>query len=508
MIIDYTQKKDGVEVSYVNENNQIMVENIPLKNGYYKYVEANPFDKDLIPGLHSFKNHAPIKRETAKYFSAHNINEFFTKDVKNDSPEIYNRISQLTVPNPFSVDIETEITDEYGYSSPDRAENKILSISITDMNLNSILFCIKNPAQETVTDKDKLEIDSVITAALGAEYVNKYDYSYDIRIFDTEYEMLSVFMECINKYFHAMIGWNFNLFDWIWIQNRCTKLGIDIKKGSPTHRISSTKYTLKDKSEVIVKTPTHRIVADYMQFFKDSLIYNNLESYSLDSVCEMILKLKKVMYVGNLRKLYNEDYNKFLGYALMDTILVMLVHKATNLYNVDFFESYFNSVPYAKISQNSISEALIYNELHNDNLFLLESEFNTNVKRPYAGGYVKIPTKKIIEAGAGIDFSGLYPNSMITIGISPDHKVDTIDVNENGRPLTEADNKKWLQYKQQNCTLSPMGRIYDNTSDGVFVRVEKKLIAQRKIFKGHAEDIYLKILPKLENRITELEKIK
>jgi DNA polymerase elongation subunit (family B) len=220
----------------------------------------------------------------------------------------------------------------------------------------------------------------------------------------------------------------------------------------------------------------------------------------------MILGLKKIMYTGNLRTLYQQDPNKFIAYAIIDTILVMLIHKKTNLYDVDFFEAYFNGIAYNKISQNTISEALVYNELRSENIFLLSEEYNVTVKQKYEGGYVKLPLQKIIEACIGVDFSGLYPNSIITIGISPERKVDTIKVDANGYPKTQEDMDIWLKYKAQNCCLSPLGRIYSlEGGDGLFPRIEKKLIAQRKIFKGHAEDIYLNVKQKITERIKELK---
>jgi DNA polymerase elongation subunit (family B) len=503
MLVDYTQKRDGIDVSYVNQDKQIIVENLPLKKGYYKYIACEDWDTEAIPGIRSFKRHSAIKRETDRYFSHHNINEFFSRDLKTDHPSEYERMSQLNVPNPFSVDIETDITDKFGYSTPERAENIIRSISITDVNLSTILFIVKNPNQPEFKDSDKMEIKSVIMNALGASYGSRYEYDFDIRVFDTEGEMLAIFCECVNKYFHCLIGWNILLFDWIWIVNRCIKNGIDIKKASPTFRSQKKKIKLKNGTEREVILPVHRPIVDSMRSFEKALIYNNLESYSLNFVSELILKLKKVMFEGNLRKLYEEQYNKFCGYAIIDTILVMLLHKATNLLNIDFFESYYNNVPYSKITQNAISEALVFNELALDGLFLLESEFNKPVKRDYKGGYVKKPTKKQILAGAGLDFSGLYPNSMITIFISPDGKIDAVEVDEMGRPANPNSEAMWQKYKAMGYTLSPMGRIYDGTTDKLFVRIEKKLIAQRKIFKGHAEDIYLNLQPKLEKVIEE-----
>lgn len=513
MIIDYNQNKSGVDISYVNDDKEINIINVPLVNGYYKYVKAEEFeinDINIISNLRSFKERALIKREPAKYFNKHNINEFLNREIKESHKEIYEKTNKLIIPNPYSVDIETDITDETGYSTPEKAENRILSISVTGIGMDSIQFVLKNPEHPVISDMDKMVINSFILNALGPEYKDLYDFNFEVRVFDTEVEMLNVFFECMNKYFHSIFGWNFDGYDWVYIYNRCLKLGIDMRKASPTFKLNDkiikSNKKGKEEDDIRIKVPAHRLINDYMKFFKTSLIYNNLGSYSLNSIAESILGLKKIMYSGNLRSLYRDDYLKFIAYAFIDTILVMLIHKKTNLYDVDFFESYFNGIAYAKISQNSISEALVYNELREENIFLLESEFNSAIKVKYEGGYVKKPTQKIIEACLGIDFSGLYPNSIITMGISPERKIDKININAQNMPLTQKDMDIWLKYKAQNCTLTPNGTIYSlSDGDGLYVRIEKKLIAQRKVFKGHAEEIYIDILTKIENRITELQ---
>lgn len=501
MIIDYTQGKEGVDISFINNEGKVDLLTAPLKYGYYKYVAAEEFDNNIIPNLKSFKNSSLIKREPTKYFNNHNVNEFFNYELKIEQPLIYEKISKLSLPTPFSIDIETEINDENGYSTPEKAENKILSISITDEKLSTIVFSLKNPDKPELNDSDIESIKNMVLTSLGA-HSTRFEYNFNIRFFDSEIEMLNVFLECIEKYFHSIFGWNFTAFDWIYIYNRCKNLGIDIKKASPTKKIIKKKYTLKDNSELTVEIPSHRIINDYMEFFKESLIYNNLDSYSLSNVSNLILKLDKIMYEGNLRTLYNTNFNKFLAYAIIDTILVMLIHKSTNLYNVDFFESYFNKIPYLKISQNSISESLVYNELRENNKFLLDSEFNSAIKRPYQGGYVKTPTKKIIESGIGIDFSGLYPNSIITNGLSPEKKVDVLLMDiEKGKTLNAQEEYKWQQYKKLGFTLTPRGTVYDTNEDGLYVTIEKKLIKQRKVFKTFAENIYLNHIPKLEQLI-------
>ena len=54
MIIEYTQKKEAVDISYVDKNNQIAVKELFLKDGYYNYEECDETDPLIIPGVKSF----------------------------------------------------------------------------------------------------------------------------------------------------------------------------------------------------------------------------------------------------------------------------------------------------------------------------------------------------------------------------------------------------------------------------------------------------------------------
>lgn len=503
MLIDYTQNKDKFVLSFVNDKKQIEIMNIPLKYGYYRYVKSEYPDGTEIPNLKAFKHGSLIKREPTKMFRNHNLNEFINFEVKTEYPEIYEKIMGLNIPNPVSVDIETDITDEFGYSSPEKAENKILSISVTDINLNSILFVLENRNHPVISEKDNAEIKRMVLETLGEDYAKKYEYKTAIVSFKTEHELLSQFLVYINKYFQSVIGWNFKAYDWLYITNRAKKLGINLGITSPTGKINKLRHKISDIEHIDIEVPAHRIIADYMFMFKDSMIYKNLESFSLNYVSGFILGLNKVVFSGNLRKLYEQEYNKFLAYAFVDTILVMLIHKTTNLYSVDFFECYKNKIFYAGLCQNSISESLIYNTLREKNIFYLEDDFNRPEKRSYLGAYVKAPTKKFSNAMVGIDFSSLYPNSIITCGISPERKVDSIET-VNGKPKTLKDEMVWQKYAESgNYILSPMGRIYENSTDGLYVEIEKRLIAERSVFTGYKDDIYINIIPRLENEITK-----
>lgn len=516
MIIDLTQNKDSIDISYVKENKQIGIEKIifdaaqlvsesgeKIFREYHNFVECLESDPNVHTKLKSFYG-KPIKLDKAHYFTHHNLNYFLNYEIPNFYKDSFQKFNKIAIPNPFSIDIETDITDEYGYSTEDKAENPIRSISFTDFNLNTLLFIVKNPQHPEFNDLDRGYIDAILKDSLG-EYYNKFEYQYNIKVFNTEYEMLNYFIHCFREYFHMLIGWNVYKYDWQYIYNRCEKLGIEVKKASPTGKLVNKDIEINEATHIKLKIPAHRIIIDYMILFKESLIYNNLGKYNLDSISEMVLGLNKVSYKGNLRTLYETDYLRFVAYALIDTILVMLIHKATNLLGIDFFNSYYTGVPYLKLSQNSISEGLIFNELIKDNMFLLESEKSKLPPRPYQGGYVKSPTDKIVGSVAGFDFSSLYPNSMVTIGISPEAKIDSLHCGPDGFPDNEPDRKKWEEYKKLGYCLSPMGRVYDVSKDFLFTRIEKGLLKERKIYKGYMGDIYLNVLTQIEEEIKKRE---
>lgn len=506
MIIDYAQKQETMDISYVTDDGRIKIESVVLRDGYYNYVACDEFDPMKIDGLMSFRG-SHVKREPSKYFTHHNINEYLSRGLKEEHPRVHEMVTKMNLPLPFSVDIETDITDEYGYSTAEAVENPVRSISITDINLNSVLFIVRNPNHPTITPTDCNQIDAVLREALG-DYYTRYSYKREIRVFNTEMEMLDTFFQCINKFFHSTIGWNFIQYDWQYLFNRAKKIGIDVKKTSPKNVLMKAKLKVSPTLTVEYEAPKHRVMVDYMVLFKRSQKFSNWEAYSLNYASETILGLQKVSYEGNLRKLYNDNYARFIGYAFVDTILVMLLHKATNLYGTNFFHSYYTNVPVNRLSQTSISEALVYNELRPSGIFLLESERNNAEKRPYEGGYVKNPTRKFVDCVMGVDFASLYPSTINTVCLSPERKIDHIVVGEDGFPANPIEEQRWQKYKEKGCCLSPMGRVYDNNGDGLYVRIEKKLGAERKKYRGHQNDIYLNLIPKIEEEMKKRGLIK
>lgn len=518
MIIDFFEKKDRVELSYVSDSGSIMVDEIFMEpdsvNGFFEIIPTMDNDTDCIPNLLSY-NGNPVKKVHAHYFKDFNKQEFLSNTLKTINPQLFEMAHKIAIPKLYSFDIETDITEEYGYSTPEKAENKILSISVTDEYLNTILFILKNDAVDLSKFDDNIEqkgyVDCILRDALS-HYYNEGGKSaneplqYTIKVFNDEYTMLSTFISYINKFFHVLFGWNDYVYDWVYIMNRCKILGIDVTKASPTHSLAKEKISQNKALNIPCQYPRHRLLLDYMNIFKASLVYYNLDSYSLDSVASLVLGVGKVSYEGNLSTLYKNDYLKFVAYAFVDSIITMLIHLHSKLVVTFFFQSVYNQIPYMMLNQNPISISLIYQELRRQNKFMTSEEFIKGEYHKYDGAFVKNVVKHKSDAMIGVDFKSLYPNSMISYYLSFDTKINDKILMENGKPANEQNKIKFEEYKKNGYCISPLGRIYKANSNNVISNIEKRLLKERKTFKKIKSEVYLDIIPKIEQKIQELSK--
>lgn len=520
MIVDFVQNKESVELSFVNEKGMIEVQNIFMESdsldGFFEYVETTDDDPNKLTNVKSFTG-KPIKKLPTTEFKGLMVNEFLTETVKEINPEFYNRMNTFTYPLLYSIDIETEITDEFGYSSPELAENKIISISITDRDMNTILFTTDKRCQN-ISDKDMTYLDSLIHNALisnkNIDYftdLRKEDkLKYSVKYFENEADMISTFLFGIENYFHMCIGWNVFKYDWKYICTRCSILGISVEKASPVKKLSHEKQSVNGALAIPVKYPMHRILMDYMEVFKASYVYQNQESFSLDYISNNILGLGKVSYDGNLRTLYDNDHIKFLAYSLIDTIIVMLLHRTTNLVSSFLYQSQYNMVPFIKLNQNPITLSLIHRKVRNDGMFILPHEMPDNKFRSYAGGYVKAPVKKESNSCMVVDFSSFYPSSMISAFLSFENKHhDTVTVDNDARPINSFNENKKNDIQSSNggYCMAPSGRFYKKDDKAILPSICVEQLNNRYMYDRAVKDIYVNIIPAIEERLKSLKAV-
>lgn len=450
MLIDVIQKDTYVEVSYTTHEGNIDIGKVPLPpEGYSNWKLCEDDDPDRDPVFHNYDGKC-VKRVKGKQFYDLNLHEFL---VKRTDPEWQRKIFGFNKPNFFSVDIETRITSDC-MPKAEEAPTDILSISITAVNMATIILS---------TRECNMERANKIVQDYLAEYGKEHNLTFPTKhiVFDSEKEMLIFFLNMVRTRFHLHGGWNYTGYDWTYIKNRCIKNGINIEISSPAGMVEDG-------------VPVHRIVIDYMEAYKAGSRGNSsLLSYRLDAVAEYELGLHKLSYDKTLKELYEQDYDRFIAYAIIDTILVQLIHKKTNKIDVLFNMCYYTKVPFKRSDGNiAQTDALQFEEFYNDNLVYADERKN-GVKEKYEGAYVKEPVFHEADFPACYDAKSLYPSTMMTYDISPELYIGKCKPNE------------VQKLREKGFFVSDKLSVYRRTeTGGAFKKLETKLFGERGKFKS------------------------
>jgi DNA polymerase elongation subunit (family B) len=188
-----------------------------------------------------------------------------------------------------------------------------------------------------------------------------------------------------------------------------------------------------------------------------------LQQYSLDAICEHVLKLKKIEYKSknvSLDDLYINDPSEFLLYNIGDTLLTKKLNdklKHIELYNM-IRRNMYTSISQSMNGSSPLFESIIYYNLMKDNKivrFGINNESGKTIEEKdlekfpqlldtkkgkikpvkissktwsewtskFTGAYVKQPTATIINDGSlliDMDAVSLYPSVILQSNISFD----------------------------------------------------------------------------------------
>jgi hypothetical protein len=136
----------------------------------------------------------PVKAKYEKKISKHGLIEFIERLPKEDSDRIFG----YNFPKTFFFDIETEVTDSF--PEPERAENKILTISVVAPNGQVIILGLKDFSQKQVQDIE----------ASTNKYFEKFNKEWKIKYikYNTEYDLVYTFIHKFMPKFPMLSGWN------------------------------------------------------------------------------------------------------------------------------------------------------------------------------------------------------------------------------------------------------------------------------------------------------------
>jgi DNA polymerase elongation subunit (family B) len=442
MIIDtvYDNREKKLTVSYVNNNNKIALKQFLWQNPK-EWVACDNEDYEAHPVYRSWdgKN---IKQVSANYPSRYSIYDFLdTKITEKEREELF----RYKEPDIFFVDIETEKTED-GYSDAKIADNRILTISIVYAD-KIVLYGLKDLSKEAIQDiKEKTN-----------KYFEKFDTEYKVKYvkFDTEFDMLYEFFYKAVPKMDLITGWNFTNYDWLYLINRARKvkrINHDGREISINPSVTSPSRRLIRKHGTEIEFPQHRIIFDYMQLFKilDTSIKVK-ESNKLDYVGEKLVGVPKIAYNGSLQDLYDNDFEKFMLYNAVDSVLVQRIHLARNYVSIIYAIASLAKIKLTDcisyINDNlgtlAITEGVLRNRFRTDNIILFKDEENRvsveNVKS-ITGGFVKDPITGMNRWVAVYDFASLYPTTQLEWYIAPENYKGDIT-------------KDYTIYKDMNATI-------------------------------------------------------
>ena len=411
-------------LSFVDKTGKIKLKTYDWPNPQ-KYQNCDASDPEKHPTLTSWEG-KPVKKVSAGYPDRYAIYEFLDALPENEKKEIF----EYNEPEIYFVDIETALDPlTGGYSQPEDPNGQILSISVVYAD-KIILMGLKEMSQ----DMQKRIIDGT------NEYFENYNSHYKFKYikFDDEFDMLKTFFYDMVPKMTCITGWNFIGYDWMYLVNRARKINkivngeqltIDPNVSSPTKRLNNifmTKYEL----------PAHRMIFDYMQLYEicDTSIKVK-ESSSLDYVSSKLVGVNKIKYSGSLSKLYDEDFEKFMYYNCVDSVLVQKIHESKNYVSIVFAISSLSKIQIKDVINSAkgalaslaITEGVLRDRFRDmENIVIFKNEDRASFDdgdAGLAGGWVKDPVTGMQQWVVCYDFASLYPTTMNQYFISPENFV-------------------------------------------------------------------------------------
>lgn len=389
-----------------------------------KYQNCDASDPEKHPTYTSWEG-KPVKKVSAGYPDRYAIYEFLDALPENEKQEIF----EYNEPEIYFVDIETALDPiTGGYSQPEDPNGQILSISVVYAD-KIILMGLREMPQ----DMQKRIIDGT------NEYFHKYNSQYKFKYikFDDEFDMIKSFFNDMVPKMTCITGWNFIGYDWMYLVNRARKLNkvingvqltIEPNVSSPTKRMNHifmTKYEL----------PAHRMIFDYMQLYEicDTSIKVK-ESSALDYVAGKLVGVNKIKYSGSLSKLYEEDFEKFMYYNAVDSVLVQKIHESKNYVSIVFAISSLSKIQIKDVINSAkgalaslaITEGVLrdrFRDMENIVIFKNEDRSSLEEEPGIAGGWVKDPVTGMQRWVVCFDFSSLYPTTQRQFYIAPENFV-------------------------------------------------------------------------------------
>ncbi len=493
MLVDtqYLSNSKKLVVSYVDKSGDIKLKYFDWDNPM-KYVTCEDTDAQKHPKYKSWDGKS-VKQIEVTHPDRYAVYEFLDGLPQEEQDEIF----EFNFPNIYFIDIETEIVDGFpeaadildndGNLKKEGAATSVLSISI--VYEDKIILLGLRDMPEDMQERIKTNTN---------KYFEKFNANYKFKYvkYEDEFDMLYAFFNNMVPKMPVLTGWNFLNYDWTYLVNRARKLkkNVNGKEYSIDPRVASLTKRISKKWGTNFEEPAHRMIFDYMQLYEiaDTSIKVK-ESSSLDFVSSKLVGIDKIKYVNsiyklkedsliegfylkkddicrkeddiyymylgteridlteakfktykdlftevnvsNLQTLYEEDFEIYMYYNAVDSVLVQKIHEARNYISIIYAISSLAKIRIVDVISHmngalgslAITEGVLRNRFRENENIVLFKEGNNDAEATIAGGWVKDPVVGLNQWVVCYDFASLYPTTQRQFFIAPENFVGLQD---------------------------------------------------------------------------------
>lgn len=328
---------------------------------------------------------------------------------------------------------------------------------------------------------------------------------------ETEQQLLECFLNYIQRSQpDIMSGWNSEGFDIPYIINRTARiLGEDhCKKLSPVENIFSRLQTGAFGKEQQRWYISGLSCVDYLDVYKKFSV-GLRESYKLDAIAELELGERKIDYGNtNLSALADDDWQTFVEYNVQDVNLLVQMEDKLRYLELLRMLAYtgLTTIESAMGTLSVITGATVIKAKGKNLVVPTFIKDNSNAGK-YEGAYVGEPQRGFQTDVVSFDANSLYPNTMISLNLSPETKVGKITHKDekhvyvthvSGKKF-ELTHSKFIEFiKKENISVSRAKILFSQNKKGIIPEIVDEIYQQRVEIK--------KKLKKLKIQLTKSEK--
>ena len=229
-----------------------------------------------------------------------------------------------------------------------------------------------------------------------------------------EKTMITKFIHNMHKYnTDVFSGWNSDAFDNIYVYNRIKHLdlNVDFSIGNKTiarERNGSTNLTFSGITSI-----------DYLLMYRDKYTFDNKTWYSLDNIARIETNKSKLEYDGSIKDFYKNDWNKFMLYNMIDTLLVKAIDQKKNFMNLALISANNNRIPLSDVLSTIAGHTGNIIELLHDRNMVLNDRDKDQRNNGFPGG-ISWNNPGFYKYCVSFDIASMYPHLIVRDNLGPE----------------------------------------------------------------------------------------